>query len=135
MSSTTLILSHRWGNPADEVSFEDMLNGRQEGKRGYMKLIGWCKQAHKDGLHYVWVDTCCIYKASSAELSEAITSMFIYYERSKMCYVFMDDVLIDSSSKENLRSLSFSRSEWFTRGWTLQELIAPLLVKFFDSNR
>ncbi|PQE29642.1 HET domain-containing protein [Rutstroemia sp. NJR-2017a BBW] len=118
------ILSHRWGNPEDEVSFEDMLNGRQEGKKGYMKLIGCCKQAQKDGLRYVWIDTCCINKASSAELSEAITSMFTYYERSKVCYVFM----------ENLYSSSFSRSAWFTRGWTLQELIAPLRVKFFDSS-
>jgi hypothetical protein len=128
------ILSHRWGNPEDEVSFEDMLNGRQEGKKGYMKLIGCCKQAQKDGLRYVWIDTCCINKASSAELTEAITSMFTYYERSKVCYVFMDDVLIDSTPKENLYSSSFSRSAWFTRGWTLQELIAPLRVKFFDSS-
>ena len=74
------ILSHRWGNPEDEVSFEDMLNGCQEGKRGYKKLTGCCKQARKDSLHYVWIDTCYINKASSAELSEAITSMFTYYE-------------------------------------------------------
>jgi hypothetical protein len=128
------ILSHRCGNPEDEVSFEDMLNGCQEGKKGYKKLASCCKQARKDGLHRVWIDTCCINKASSAELSEAIASMFTYYERSKLCYAFLDDVLIESSTKENLRSSSFSRSAWFTRGWTLQELIAPPHVKFFDGS-
>jgi hypothetical protein len=128
------ILSHRWGDPEDEVSFEDILTGREEGKKGYMKLVGCCKEARRDGLRYVWIDTCCINKASSAELSEAITSMFTYYERSTVCYAFLDDVLLDSSAKENLGSSSFSRSAWFTRGWTLQELIAPRHVKFFDSS-
>ncbi|KAM3066325.1 hypothetical protein ACMFMG_003166 [Clarireedia jacksonii] len=127
------ILSHRWGNPEDEVSFEDMRNGCHEDKRGYKKLAGCCKQARKDGLHHVWIDTCCINKESSAELSEAITSMFGYYQRSKFCYAFLDDVLVESSTQENLDLSSFSRTAWFTRGWTLQELIAPPNLKFFDA--
>lgn len=130
--SNYAILSHKWGKPEDEVSFEDMLSGRQESKKSYMKLVGCCKQAQKDGLHHVWIDTCCINKESSAELSEAITSMFTYYERSKVCYAFLDDVLVDSNAKEDLHASSFSQSAWFTRGWTLQELIAPPSVKFFD---
>ncbi|RDW64633.1 hypothetical protein BP6252_10284 [Coleophoma cylindrospora] len=128
------ILSHRWGNPEDEVSFEDMLTGKEKGKKGYLKLIGCCKQAQQDGLRHVWIDTCCINKASSAELSEAITSMFTYYERSAVCYAFLDDVLLDASAQENLGSSSFARSAWFTRGWTLQELIAPKHVKFYNSS-
>jgi hypothetical protein len=126
------ILSHRWGNPEDEVSFEDMLSGKQEERKGYQKLMGCCKQAQKDGLQHVWVDTCCINKASSAELSEAITSMFAFYERSTACYVLLADVLVTSSAYETIQSEAFSQSDWFTRGWTLQELIAPRNVKFFD---
>jgi hypothetical protein len=133
-ASEYAILSHRWGNSKDEVSFEDMLTGRAEGKKGYMKLVGCCKQAQRDGLQYVWIDTCCIDEANSAHVSEAITSMFTYYEQSRVCYVFLNDVLLDSSAKENLCLSSFARSAWFTRGWTLQELIAPRQVKFFDSS-
>jgi hypothetical protein len=108
--SNYAILLHKWGDPEDEVTFEDMLTGREEGKKGYMKLIGCCKQARRDRLHYIWIDTCCIDKTSSAELSEAIASMFTYYERSKVCYAFLNDVLINSSAEENLRVSSFSRS-------------------------
>ncbi|KAM0421006.1 hypothetical protein ACHAPT_011249 [Fusarium lateritium] len=128
------ILSHRWGKPEDEVSFEDMLAGGYENKKGYAKLLGCCKQARRDGLHHVWADTCCINKSSSAELSEAITSMFAYYERAKVCYAFLDDVLAESSTQSRLPPWSFGQSAWFTRGWTLQELIAPIHVKFFDAS-
>ncbi|RSL54067.1 hypothetical protein CEP54_010098 [Fusarium duplospermum] len=128
------ILSHRWGKPEDEVSYEDMLAGGYEHKKGYAKLIGCCKQARKDGLRHVWVDTCCINKSSSAELSEAITSMFTYYERAKVCYAFLDDVSLDDNAQNGAPPPLFSRSAWFTRGWTLQELIAPTHVKFFDAS-
>ncbi|RMJ18034.1 hypothetical protein CDV36_002340 [Fusarium kuroshium] len=128
------ILSHRWGKPEDEVSYEDMLAGGYEHKKGYAKLIGCCKQARKDGLRHVWVDTCCINKSSSAELSETITSMFSYYERAKMCYAFLDDVSLDDDPQDGVLPPLFSRSVWFTRGWTLQELIAPTHVKFFDAS-
>jgi hypothetical protein len=131
------ILSHRWGRPEDEVSFEDMLSGRPEKKKGYMKLVGCCRRAQRDGLRHVWIDTCCINKSSSAELSETITSMFTYYERSEVCYVYLEDVWtefsISSTFSDNHQS-SFSQSAWFTRGWTLQELIAPHRVEFFDRS-
>lgn len=128
------ILSHRWGKPEDEVSYEDMLTGGYEHKKGYAKLVGCCKQARKDGLRHVWVDTCCINKSSSAELSEAITSMFAYYERARVCYAFLDDVPARRNAKRKIDLSSFSQSAWFTRGWTLQELIAPTNVKFFDAS-
>ncbi|KAJ3456742.1 hypothetical protein MRS44_016765 [Fusarium solani] len=128
------ILSHRWGKPEDEVSYEDMLAGGYEHKKGYAKLVGCCKQARRDGLRHVWIDTCCINKSSSAELSEAIASMFAYYERAKVCYAFLDDVPRESNSRDKVASSSFSQSAWFTRGWTLQELIAPTHVKFFDAS-
>lgn len=126
-------LSHRWGNYGDEVTYNDMVSGQPEKKAGYKKLLGCCIQAWDRGLQYVWIDTCCINKDSSAELSEAITSMYSYYERSKVCFVYLDDVAIDSTDDKSY-SFSLSRSLWFTRGWTLQELIAPGRVKFFDQS-
>ncbi|KAK8052467.1 HET-domain-containing protein [Apiospora rasikravindrae] len=84
---------------------------------------------------YVWVDTCCIDKSSSAVLSEAINSMFAWYEGARVCYVLLDDVFADNTQDAESRSRPSSddmaQSEWFGRGWTLQELIAPKRVKFF----
>lgn len=133
-STAYAILSHVWGKDEDEVSYEDMVSGHPEAKRGYRKLFNCCKQAHQDGLSYAWVDTCCINKTSSAELSEAITSMYAYYERSSICYAFLDDVVASNGVNEAFLSFSFSKSNWFTRGWTLQELIAPRIVRFFDRS-
>ena len=118
------ILSHTWGN--EEVSFADFTLNRGTAKRGYRKIALTCKHALQDELSYAWVDTCCIDKSSSAELSEAINSMFAWYKKSTKCYAYLSDVL-KADFKE-----SFPRSRWFTRGWTLQELLAPEVVIFYD---
>lgn len=68
------ILSHTWST--NEVSFQDILVGKAPGRRGYHKIMGCCEQASRDGFKYLWVDTCCIDKTSSAELQEAICSMY-----------------------------------------------------------
>ncbi|KAH9909538.1 HET-domain-containing protein, partial [Xylariomycetidae sp. FL2044] len=94
-------------------------------KAGYAKILGACRRARADGLTYVWCDTNCIDKRSSAELSEAINSMFAWYRDSAVCYAYLADV-------EAKRAGSLERSRWFTRGWTLQELLAPKQVVFFD---
>jgi hypothetical protein len=122
------ILSHVWGLPNDEVSFEDMRAGTAEQKHGYFKLQNSCAIAVQDGLKYIWIDTCCIDKGSSAELSEAINSMFRYYAESKICYAYLEGV---SSSTPDA---CFAESKWFTRGWTLQELIAPPHVRFLSQS-
>jgi hypothetical protein len=96
--------------------------------KGYKKIEFTCKQAAKDGVEYVWVDTCCIDKSSSAELSESINSMYRWYQNSKYCYVYLSDV-----NKSDFQ-MEFPKSRWFTRGWTLQELIAPPEVSFFDKS-
>ena len=83
------------------------------------------------GLEWIWIDTCCIDKRSRAELSEAINSMFKWYQRSEECYVFLPDVY-DGEGHRTWYQLD--RSVWFTRGWTLQELLAPLRVEFFDAR-
>ncbi|KAH9216226.1 heterokaryon incompatibility protein-domain-containing protein [Leptodontidium sp. 2 PMI_412] len=130
------ILSHRWG--PYEVTFEDMLDGSGSKKAGYEKIKFCGEQAALDGLKYFWVDSCCIKKSSDAELSEAINSMYRWYSRAAKCYVYLSDVS-NSGGQGNASqpawSASFRTSEWFSRGWTLQELIAPSSVDFFSRNR
>ena len=127
------ILSHTWGD--DEVSFQDMVNpceGLDE-TAGYKKIQACCAQAASEGLEYVWVDTCCIDKTSSAELSEAINSMYLWYQRAEVCYAYLADVPGCEDDCDFERS-GFSQSRWFTRGWTLQELLAPSSLVFLDET-
>ncbi|KAF2029556.1 HET-domain-containing protein [Setomelanomma holmii] len=121
------ILSHTWGD--EEVTFADFTHDQAGArkKKGYGKISHTCRQALQDGLHYAWVDTCCIDKTSSAELSEAINSMFAWYAYSCVCYVYLADVAAaDFHTKSH-------RSRWVTRGWTLQELLAPSDLMFYDT--
>ena len=122
------ILSHRWGDK--EVSFQEMEQNRVSDGPGIEKINGCCRQACQDGLEWVWVDTCCIDKKSSAELTEAINSMFGWYGSAKVCFVYLSDVTSPDKT-ESLRQ--FERSQWFTRGWTLQELLAPQHSIFFNA--
>lgn len=121
------ILSHRW--EGEEVSFQDVQNGQAEHKGGYHKLDMFCKQVIQDRsyLRWVWMDTCCIDKSNNSELSEAINSMYRWYEKANLCYAYLSDVSHEDGS-------SFRNSVWFTRGWTLQELLAPSLIEFFDAE-
>ncbi|RYP17697.1 hypothetical protein DL765_004375 [Monosporascus sp. GIB2] len=124
------ILSHTWAD--SEVTFQDLAKPDHATKPAYAKIQGCCQQAIRDGHNYVWIDTCCIDKSSSAELSEAINSMYKWYKDSEVCYVYLADVsALDSPSDEGSE---FRRSRWFTRGWTLQELLAPRSLRFFDKN-
>lgn len=122
------ILSHTWGQ--DEVTFEDMKNLiRARSKAGFAKIEVTCHMAIKNGLQYAWVDTCCIDKSSSAELSEAINSMFRWYRDAAVCFVYLEDFPAPDNSSP-MASLRGCR--WLYRGWTLQELIAPKDVMFYD---
>ncbi|KAJ4993984.1 het domain protein [Stagonosporopsis vannaccii] len=113
------ILSHCWD--FEEVLFSDLFDLAEAKKKvGFNKVERTCEQAVKDGFSYVWIDTCCIDKSSSAELSEAINSMFTWYRNSDKCYAYLADV-------DGLED--FARSKWFTRAWTLQELLAPSHVQ------
>ena len=102
---------------------------RVTSKLGYRKIQGACKQARTNGHLYMWVDTCCIDKSSSAELSEAINAMFRWYKKAQVCHVYLADV-------PTLSELfwTFERSRWFRRGWTLQELLGPQSVVFYAEN-
>ncbi|WAO95884.1 HET domain-containing protein [Fusarium falciforme] len=123
------ILSHTWGD--QEVTFQHMQDDRSHHswKAGYRKIAQTCKVALNSGIGYAWVDTCCIDKTSSAELSEAINSMFRWYEDAEICYAYLPDVVGPSSG-----GLAVVESRWFTRGWTLQELIAPRNLVFYATN-
>ncbi|OCK94030.1 heterokaryon incompatibility [Cenococcum geophilum 1.58] len=117
------ILSHTWGVDNKEVTFKDIIKGTGKSKAGYTKIRFCGKQAAKNGLLYFWVDTCCINKSSSAELTEAINSMFRLYQDTAKCYVYLSDVLDNSSVGEDQFSQrwkpAFRKSRWFTRSWTL----------------
>jgi Heterokaryon incompatibility protein (HET) len=130
------ILSHRW--ETGEVTFEDMENGTGENKAGFKKLQFCGDQAARHGLEYFWVDTCCINKSNNVELQYAINSMFRWYRDAAKCYVYLSDVSTPYGPETRLSDASwesaFRNSRWFTRGWTLQELIAPSSVEFFSKE-
>lgn len=132
------ILSHTWGADTEEVTFQDLKDGTGRDKSGYKKIYFCGEQARRDGLQYFWVDTCCIDKSNSTELAEAINSMFRWYRDAAECYVYLSDVstIEHDQADSSLQSwqLAFQKCRWFTRGWTLQELIAPRSVRFFCSN-
>ena len=128
------ILSHVWGDTKDEVTYEEMLVPPQDrpkstlAKPGYQKIVETCRIASSPRykLPYAWCDTCCINKSSSAELSEAINSMFRYYKEASVCFAYLFDVAESE--------YSFNSSKWFSRGWTLQELIAPRNLVFYSGK-
>ncbi|KAJ9613565.1 hypothetical protein H2200_003507 [Cladophialophora chaetospira] len=124
------ILSHRW--ESEEVLYDDMRTGTATRLKGYAKLENACRQASRDGCQFIWIDTCCINKDSSAELSEAINSMYSWYYNSEKCYAYLSDV--QTHATKNILGISFERSVWFERCWTLQELIAPEHIDFFESS-
>ncbi|KAF7502245.1 hypothetical protein GJ744_006300 [Endocarpon pusillum] len=150
------ILSHRWG--PDEVSYQDFMGGFKQDGAGYKKIEKCCAYAATNiktidlsdlpqrredipdsdwvwvvtPIYWVWIDTCCIDKSSSAELSEAINSMYHWYAESRACYAYLSDVTKSDGINQTLSELQ--NSEWFKRGWTLQELLAPMDLVLLDKN-
>lgn len=130
------ILSHTWGPDDEEVTFDDLKGGTAEAKpKGFAKIRFCMDRASLVALKYSWVDSCCIDKKSSQELDEAINSMFRWYKNSEFCIVYLQDVSVPDSQKAlpgRPWESEFRASRWFTRGWTLQELLAPPVVQFFS---
>jgi hypothetical protein len=136
---TYAILSHTWSE--QEVTFKDIFNPSRTELKGWAKISGCCRRAARDKWRYCWIDTCCIDKSDPTELSEAINSMFKWYQRAQICYVFLADVPSRSEFQAPDYTVSdcpwnwhFRSSRWFTRGWTLQELLAPDYLLFLDSE-
>lgn len=125
------ILSHTW-SAGKEVTFDEFSNGIGH-EAGYTKIRFCARQAERDGLRYFWVDTCCINKADTVELQHAINSMFRWYQKAARCYVFLEDVSTADPGTSNWKQ-ELRNSRWFTRGWTLQELLAPQAVYFFSRD-
>ncbi|KAB5522855.1 heterokaryon incompatibility protein-domain-containing protein, partial [Coniochaeta sp. 2T2.1] len=129
------ILSHTWGD--DELSFGEVQPGflrvtPSSPRPGWDKVVMARKMALDHGYDCLWVDTCCIDKTNSTELSEAINSMFKWYAEAEVCYVYLSDVPDDDDIRH--RHSQFRRSRWFDRGWTLQELLAPKEVHFYSKG-
>ncbi|KAH5412573.1 hypothetical protein HBI32_128880 [Parastagonospora nodorum] len=135
-------LSHTWGH--EEVTFQDIMTGSGREKAGWPKILESAAKAAEHSCKYIWIDTCCIDKTSSAELSEAINSMFRWYQKCKICFAYLEDISVQYKATTSHLSIdsvlvapgtkspsplhhpvSFSKARWFSRGWTLQELIAP----------
>jgi hypothetical protein len=132
------ILSHTW-TEGEEVTYNELVAGTGKGKTDYDKIRFCGERAAADSLEYFWVDTCCIDKSTSNELSTAINSMFRWYQRASKCYVHLSDVqipdeVIDAPAFRITWEEAFRQSRWFTRGWTLQELLAPAIVEFFSNE-
>ncbi|KAI0451251.1 HET-domain-containing protein [Xylaria acuta] len=131
------ILSHTWQE--EEVLFHELResNDDYQLKAGYFKIKACCDLAAARGIPYAWVDTCCIDKLHSAELSEALNSMYQYYHKATECYIYLADVPGDLDRPGQTRSQQLSAlesSRWFTRGWTLQELIASSERAFYAQD-
>lgn len=129
------ILSHTW-TKGKEISYNELVAGIGKGKAGYDKIRFCVEKAAEDSLQYSWVDTCCIDRSTSDELSTAINSMFRWYQRANKCSVYLSDVqvsdeVVDVQAFRITWEDAFRRIKWFRRGWTLQELLAPATVEFF----
>lgn len=149
------ILSHTWlhNGPegVQEVTYQDMKTSFLKLRHGGLKRLGWsklvqfCSRAALDGWDWAWMDTCCIDKTNPADTEEAINAMFRWYQDAGICYAYLSDLLLPHSKDEEdvtdradprLKALerSFCNAVWFTRGWTLQELLAPDYLVFVDQQ-
>jgi hypothetical protein len=135
-ANNLLDLAERWGDSQGECTYatafavtkrlcETMSEEERRRCGGFVKLVEFCNVAMQFHCKYVWLDTGCINHSSSAELEESIRSMFNWYRNSEICVVHLN---------ETSNALSLRRDAWFTRGWTLQELLAPKKIKFFDQS-
>ncbi|THV01255.1 HET-domain-containing protein, partial [Dendrothele bispora CBS 962.96] len=127
------ILSHTWGS--GEVTFQELdqhrvnVNALIVAKPGYRKILYACREARRRNLGYLWVDTCCINQEDKGDVHRNIRSMYAFYQNSSICYAYLSD-----RDSYNLSESSITTSRWFSRGWTIQELLAPPEVVFFDRS-
>ncbi|KAJ9609688.1 hypothetical protein H2200_006016 [Cladophialophora chaetospira] len=132
------ILSHCWGS--NEIPYQDFQSRRKRRGIGYRKIREFCRTAPEAArtyglsIEWVWVDTCCIDKSSSSEVSEAINAMYSWYSQAALCCAYLSDVDCEPPRHEECKFEEFAESRWWTRGWTLQELLACDTVEFFNSR-
>lgn len=123
------IASHRWKR-STEASIEDVRTKSNTEQVGYKKVEDFAEyvRSRVTYVQWLWIDTCCIDQKSSQEVSEAINSMFEWYRNAEVCLAYLADVETTTNAED------FRRSEWFGRGWTLQELLAPRTVVFLSKD-
>ncbi|KAI0366297.1 HET-domain-containing protein [Pilatotrama ljubarskyi] len=134
------IISHVWQQEPKEQTFHEvraiLVRCKESGEDPLpllsRKIQDCCRMAARAGHEWLWLDTCCIDQHSSAELSEAINSMFAWYSDAQVCYVYLHDVGDDEDP--SVEGSAFRRGVWHTRGWTLQELLAPGCVIFLSKT-
>jgi hypothetical protein len=118
------------GSAVGSVAEEDLMR-----RSGYRKIINAAEQARGQGYKYIWVDTCCIDKSSSAELQEAINSMYHWYREAGVCIVYLEDIMkpprTGYTTASEIAKAAFKACRWNTRGWTLQEVVAPAICRFY----
>lgn len=156
------ILSHTWISPKDEITYQDFKQRKGDiendifKQKGWAKLRRYCDRAKRDGWEWAWMDTCCIDKTNPADTQEAINAMFRWYQNAGVCYAYLDDVdtaKVDGCPDSDLDDIAgrdsvadpasrtrttlkgyLIHAKWFTRGWTLQELLAPPYLVFVDTS-
>ena len=118
----------------DEATFETVRDLRN--RPGYQKIVESCLLTHKEGLEWLWVDTCCIMRESETELSEAVNSMYQWYRNSEICFAYLHDVKFPLPPEPNTEMFPTSSSlpQWFSCSWTLQELLGARVIRFFDQD-
>jgi hypothetical protein len=126
------ILSHTWED-GEEVTFKELPTRAARNKKGFRKISDFCDEAAARGIDWGWVDTCCIDKTDLVELSLAINSMYAWYRDSAICFAYLSDFQLPQRSR-GWAEQDLAKSRWFKRGWTLQELIAPEYLVFYDSR-
>ena len=124
-----IIASHRW-KAGTEATIKDIGKKRDTDKDGYRKVNDFAKyvREHIGHVEWLWIDTCCVDQSSSQEVTEAVNSMFRWYSQAEACLAYLADVK-DASEEQALR-----QSDWFRRGWTLQELLAPHVLVFLSRD-
>lgn len=127
-----VMFSHKWEETCNEPSFQDVL-----GKSVYHdlersptneKLRKFCEIVRETGYRWAWSDTCCIDRTNSFMLNKAIVSMYRWYKESALTLALLSSI-VPPSKRGDLRD-----SIWMTRAWTLQELLAPRAIRFYDSE-
>lgn len=125
------ILSHTWDS--EEVSFQAFNDiATRTAAKGWTKIESTCREAQRCGFDYVWIDSCCIDKTNNAELSESINSMFQWYSEADLCLVYLAD--FDANATDSELDTMLRRARWFSRGWTMQEIIAARAANFYDGS-
>ena len=137
-------MSHCWctAGLAKEIQFEELNQATLETVRdlrnrpGYRKIVESCSLTRKQGLEWLWMDTCCIMRESKTELSEAVNSMYQWYRNSEICFAYLHDVKFPFTTEPDAEMFPTSngRPKWFSCSWTLQELLAPRVIHFFDQD-